>query len=60
MYQLQFVSEILKIISIGQFGYFGYNALEKGNYDLLALSAIVFLYLIIVAVIVLEKVEGVQ
>lgn len=58
--QLNFIAEILKIIAVGQFGYFGYNALEKTNHLSLSLSALVFIYLIIGAVLILGKVEDKQ
>lgn len=55
--QYKFVAEILKIVAVGQFGYFGYNAVEHNNYIALVLSAGVFLYIVIGATLILGKME---
>ncbi len=56
--QLKFVADILKIIAVGQFGYFGYNGVEHNNYLALVLSGGMFIYLIVGAIMTLGKMEG--
>lgn len=43
--QSKYIAEILKIIAIAQFGYFGYRSLESPDHAAFYVSGVVFLIL---------------
>ncbi len=43
--QAKYIAEILKIIAVAQFGYFGYRSLESPDHAAFYVSCVVFLLL---------------
>jgi hypothetical protein len=49
----KYIAEILKIVAIAQFGYFGYKSLESPDHAMFYVSGFVFLLLVTIGAVVI-------
>jgi hypothetical protein len=51
--QSKYIADLLKIIAVAQFGYFGYRSLESPDHAAFYVSGVVFLILVVIGVAIL-------
>lgn len=55
--QAKFLADVTKIVAVGQFGYFGYQAMQDSHWLALVFSGFFFVYLTYIGYLVLGVVQ---
>ena len=55
--QAKYISEIIKIVAIAQFGYFGYKSLETPDHAIFYISGVVFIALSAIGTLILGLIK---
>ncbi len=56
--QIEYIAEVIKIVAVAEFGYFGYNGLQANDFYTVFFSALIFAYLVWIGVVFLDKLES--